>query len=103
MATGAPGRECISFMHPLVGVIMRCTSPCDRCRTLAQEYADAAPERERARQEYEATNPMKAPKPHIETVPTFPPTGRGRRLMALPYIETLPLTDAPGQASTPRR
>lgn len=50
-------RLCTSILSLLVGVLNRCPGPCPRCAGLAKDFEAAAPDRERARLEYEATHP----------------------------------------------
>jgi hypothetical protein len=57
---GDPSRECVAIdAAPMLPPLMRCVGGCGRCADLMAKYLAAAPVRERARQEYEATNPMK--------------------------------------------
>jgi hypothetical protein len=47
---------------PLIGLAMRCTRPCARCRALAAEVERLRPEWDRAREEYQRAH-SKAPQP----------------------------------------
>jgi hypothetical protein len=67
-------RACVAVDgHGLLPPLMRCVGACPRCAELTAKYNAAAPERERARQEYEAANPIKAAEaahqdgPHVPT------------------------------------
>jgi hypothetical protein len=48
---------CAAVILPMVGLAMRCTRPCRRCRALAAEVARLQPEWDRARHEYRRANP----------------------------------------------
>jgi hypothetical protein len=43
---------CVALILPLIGLAMRCTRPCARCRALAAEVERLRPEWDRAREEY---------------------------------------------------
>jgi hypothetical protein len=43
---------CVALILPLIGLAMRCTCPCARCRALAAEVERLRPEWDCAREEY---------------------------------------------------
>ena len=47
---------CVALILPLIGLGMRCTRPCARCRALAAEVERLRPEWDRARDEYRRAN-----------------------------------------------
>jgi hypothetical protein len=47
---------CVAMILPLIGLAMRCTRPCARCRGLAAEVERLRPEWDRARDEYRRAN-----------------------------------------------
>jgi hypothetical protein len=47
---------CVALILPLIGLAMRCTRPCTRCRALAAEVERLRPEWDRARDEYRRAN-----------------------------------------------
>ena len=47
---------CVALILPLIGLGMRCTRPCTRCRALAAEVERLRPEWDRARDEYRRAN-----------------------------------------------
>jgi hypothetical protein len=47
---------CVTLILPLIGLAMRCTRPCARCRALAVEVERLRPEWDRAREEYRRAN-----------------------------------------------
>jgi hypothetical protein len=61
----------VALILPLIGLAMRCTRPCARCRALAAEVERLRPEWDRVREEYQRA--------HSE--PKQPPTQeqQGRR------------------------
>jgi hypothetical protein len=61
----------VALILPLIGLAMRCTRPCARCRALAAEVERLRPEWDRGRDEYRRANPH--PKQH----PTQEQQGRG--------------------------
>ena len=48
--------RCVALILPLIGLAMRCTRPCARCRALADEVERLRPEWDRARDEYRRAN-----------------------------------------------
>jgi hypothetical protein len=58
---GGNTRKCAAVSGAgLVPPLMRCPGPCPRCADLVQEFEDAAPQREAARQAYDAAQSKKA-------------------------------------------
>jgi hypothetical protein len=47
---------CVALILPLIGLGMRCTRPCARCRALAAEVERLRPEWDRVRDEYLRAN-----------------------------------------------
>jgi hypothetical protein len=47
---------CVALILPLIGLAMRCTRPCGRCRALAAEVERLRPEWDRAREDYRRAN-----------------------------------------------
>ena len=47
---------CVALILPLIGLGMRCTRPCARCRALAAEVERLRLEWDRAREEYRRAN-----------------------------------------------
>jgi hypothetical protein len=47
---------CVALILPLIGLGMRCTRPCARCRSLAAEAERLRPEWDRVREEYRRAN-----------------------------------------------
>jgi hypothetical protein len=47
---------CVAPILPPIGLVMRCTRPCARCRALASEVERLRPEWDRARDEYLRAN-----------------------------------------------
>jgi hypothetical protein len=47
---------CVALILPLIGLGMRCTRPCARCRALAAEVERLRPEWDRVREEYRRTH-----------------------------------------------
>jgi hypothetical protein len=47
---------CVALILPLIGLGMRCTRPCTRCRALAAEVERLRPEWDRVREEYRRAN-----------------------------------------------
>jgi hypothetical protein len=47
---------CVALILPFIGLGMRCTRPCTRCRALAAEVERLRPEWDRARDEYRRAN-----------------------------------------------
>jgi hypothetical protein len=48
--------RCAAVILPLIGLAMRCTRPCARCRVLAAEVERLRPEWDRVRDEYRRAN-----------------------------------------------
>jgi hypothetical protein len=48
---------CVALILPLIGLAMRCTRPCARCRALATEVERLRPEWDQAREEYRRAHP----------------------------------------------
>jgi len=57
--------RCVALILPLVGLAMRCTRPCGRCRELAAEFERLRPEWDAERARYLAAHPNTAPKPTV--------------------------------------
>jgi hypothetical protein len=53
---------CVALILPFIGLAVRCTRPCARCRALAAEVERLRPEWDRAREEYQRAH-SKAPQP----------------------------------------
>jgi hypothetical protein len=49
-------RSCVALILPMIGLAMRCTRPCARCRALAAEAERLRPEWDRVRDEYRRAN-----------------------------------------------
>ena len=61
---------CVALILPLIGLGMRCTRPCARCRAFAAEVERLRPEWDRAREDRRANADPKQP-------PTQEQQGRG--------------------------
>jgi hypothetical protein len=59
---------CVALILPLIGLAMRCTRPCARCRALAAEAERLRSEWDRVREEYR----------HANADPKQPPTRSSR-------------------------
>jgi hypothetical protein len=64
---------CVALILPLIGLAMRCTRPCARCRALAAEVERLRPEWDRARDEDRCANA------ELEQPPSQEQQGRGYR------------------------
>jgi hypothetical protein len=62
---------CVALILPLIGLGMRCTRPCARCRALAAEVERLRPEWERVRDARERGNKA-APNPGAAGTPVVP-------------------------------
>jgi hypothetical protein len=56
LARATGDSSCIALILPLIGLAMRCTRPCARCRALAAEVERLRPEWDRTREEYRRAN-----------------------------------------------